>query len=187
MSAVEHAKAAAQRWWNHRHGAVPRPAGTTGVVSDLDMLVPAFRVRVEAVIADMQAQGFDAKVFETWRSPERVQLLLARGTGSARSFHPLGCAADIISDQYMWFAGKHATKAPRGLGARFWAALELAAESRGLTHGAGKTRVDLPHVQALPHWWYPNLIVMTPAQIERAVAEHLDAFDSALARAGRST
>ncbi len=150
---------------NYRLGAKPRP--DDGRCDDLEALIPAFRERVIEVVVDLEGQGFDPMVWETYRSAERIRILAARGTGSMHSFHRLRCAADIISRSKMWRAGKP-----------FWLALERAAEARGLTHGAGATRVDLPHIQAVPHGWYGTLARLEPAQVDRRVTDYLNAFDS---------
>jgi hypothetical protein len=70
----------------------------------MDTLVPAFRARVEAVIKDMHAQGYDAIVHETRRTPERAEWLKSKGTSKngARSMHCYDCAADVISQAKGW-------------------------------------------------------------------------------------
>ncbi len=157
--------ARAQRAVNHRLGAKPRP--DDGRCDDLAELIPAFRERVIEVVVELEGLGFDPLVWETWRSPERVKLLVARGTGSRKSFHPLRCAVDIISRSKMWSPGP-----------AFWAAYERACERHGLTHGAGRTRVDLPHSQALPHDRYGMLLRLDEHQRERVVTRYLGAFEA---------
>lgn len=157
-----------KRELNYRLGAKPRP--DDGRCDDLDELIPAFRERVIAVVVELEGQGFDPLVWETYRSPERVAVLVKRGVGSRRSFHMYRLAADIVSRSKQW--------SPEPA---FWRALEAAAEHHGLTHGAGKTRVDLPHIQALPHDRY-SLVARIgrsdPYQLERMVTTYLDAFDA---------
>lgn len=114
---------------------------TPPVCRDLDTLVPAFRARVEAVIADLRAQGFDAVVHETRRTPERAAWLKSKGTSKngARSMHCYDCAADIISQAKGW-------DPPQG----FWDALGASAHKHGLCWGGDwATFRDKPHVQAV--------------------------------------
>ena len=120
-----------------KRGAVERPGGA--ICDDLEMLLPSFRAEVEALCLEMLARGHEPRVFETWRSPERVAMLVRRGTGSINSVHPHGIAADIICARKLW-------SAPR----RFWVDLARLAERRGLTAGARWARHDLPHIQAIP-------------------------------------
>ncbi len=128
--------------------------------------MPCVRERVILIVAELEGAGFDPLVFETFRDQVRVAELVKRGTGSWRTFHRFRVAVDIISREHEWTP-------PRA----FWVALEQAAERHGFTHGAGRTRVDLPHVQAVPHDWYRALNRQTPAQRERTVAGFLDDFD----------
>lgn len=112
------------------------------VTRDLDLLVPAFRARVDAVVAEMNAEGFDAIVHETYRTPERGAFLEATGKSKngALSMHCFWCAADIISKSKLWNAGK-----------AFWQALGRIAKKHGLVWGGDfKSFYDGPHVQAVP-------------------------------------
>ena len=118
-------------------GSKPRPGGA--VCDDMDLLAPAFRVRVERVVADMRAEGFQPRVFETFRSVGRATLLAARGTGVVQSLHCLGLAADIIDARKLWSAGPS-----------FWLSLQRNAVKHGLVSGASWRRHDLPHIQAIP-------------------------------------
>lgn len=114
---------------------------TAPICRDLDALVPSFRARVVKLLARMKARGYDVQVWETYRSPERIALLAARGTGSARSMHAYGVAADIVeNDKSPWVANVP------GL----WQALGEEAEALGLTWGGRWRRRDFPHVQAIP-------------------------------------
>jgi hypothetical protein len=134
------------------------------VCDDLDRLLPSFRAQVEGLVADMRTAGHNPRVFETWRSPERVAFLVAKGTGSARSMHPHGIAVDIIDAVKLWRASS-----------LFWRDLMRLAEARGLTSGARWRRHDLPHVQAIP--------VTAQDAFRRLPAETHDAFTAAFHRA----
>lgn len=133
-------------------GAKDRPGGP--IVRDLNELLPAFRLQVQALLRDMVLMGHDPIVWETWRSPERVAMLVQRGTGSRQSMHPLRIAVDIIERNAKW-------NAPR----KFWMDLVDLAEVRGLTSGAHLARHDLPHVQAVP--FNRQVMFMATAAAER--------------------
>lgn len=145
---------------NAVRGAVERPGGP--IVRDMLALVPAFRVRVEAVLRAMRDEGHDPMVFETLRTAERCEELFRRGTGSLHSMHRHGIAADIISESLRW-------KAPRA----FWLSLRKHAEANGLTSGAAWRRVDLPHIQAVPVALQAKVRTLAPAGIDAMVAERL--------------
>lgn len=70
----------------------------------LDALAPQVKENAVIAIAAAHAQGFPIKVFETYRSPERQNMLYAKGprvtTKKAwESFHQYGLAFDIA----FWF------------------------------------------------------------------------------------
>jgi len=92
-------------------GAVTPPA----VSHDLGLLAPQFRTAVEAAIADCNAQGLDAFVYEAYRSNELQQVYYARGRtvfppdrpvtnapDNLFSWHGYGLAVDVISHARMW-------------------------------------------------------------------------------------
>lgn len=85
------------------------------VSRDLDLLAPVFRVAVERAIADCQARGLDAYVYEAYRSPELQALYYARGRTvvppikpvtnaptNLQSWHGYGLAVDVISKSKAW-------------------------------------------------------------------------------------
>jgi peptidoglycan L-alanyl-D-glutamate endopeptidase CwlK len=124
------------------------PPDTSRVrVADLEALHPTFRAKVEALLARMQADGYDPLIWETYRTPARAKLLSDRGTGIKPladgsipiGMHQLGLAVDIVSKSKMWTPPK-----------AFWAALGKHAEALGLTWGGRWKRVDKPHIQAVP-------------------------------------
>jgi hypothetical protein len=106
----------------------------------MGLLLPSFRVQVEGVVADMRAVGFNPRVFETWRSAERIAMLAAKGTGSLYSMHAYKIATDVIDARLMWNASD-----------AFWYSYVKFSEARGLTCGIHfTTRHDAPHIQAVP-------------------------------------
>jgi len=128
------------------------------IISSLDELQPAFRVQLERLLELMRADGYAPRVFETKRSDARVAELVAKGTGSVGSLHPLGLAADIIDEKLGWKASPD-----------FWRALGENAAQLGLGRvqhtnpKTGKTELDLPHVQALPGRFDAQLRAMPTA------------------------
>jgi peptidoglycan L-alanyl-D-glutamate endopeptidase CwlK len=123
------------------------PATSLAVEDDLGLLQPRFRGKVRTLIDRMRVRGFDAYVFETWRSRARNKVLSDRGTGISPNadgsipigMHELGLAVDVISQSRQW-----------GPGQAFWAALGQEAEALGLNWGGTWSTPDLPHVQAVP-------------------------------------
>jgi hypothetical protein len=92
-------------------------AGASGprVTQTLDVLAPKFRDAVVKAIADCNANGLDAVVYETYRSQELQSAYYARGrtvipptdtvTNAASnlfSWHGYGLAVDVISQSKDW-------------------------------------------------------------------------------------
>jgi len=71
---------------------------STRRISDLALLEDVTRQRVEAIIADAQALGFELQVFETYRSQARQQQLFNQGATHLRKvgIHHYGLACDIV-------------------------------------------------------------------------------------------
>ena len=71
---------------------------STGRVSDVELLEPVTKQRVDAIIADAKAHGIDLMVFETYRSQERQQVLFEQGVTKLRQVgvHHYGLACDIV-------------------------------------------------------------------------------------------
>lgn len=116
---------------------------------DMAYLAPAFRVKVEALVADMKAEGFKPYVYETLRN-DRLQAHY-HAVGSSKAFygrdsmHYYGLAVDIVDEAKLWSAS-----------AAFWDALGRLAKKHGLTWGGDwngngvrtdQSFHDLPHVQ----------------------------------------
>ena len=118
------------------------------IQSSLDALSPVFRDRLEELLRRMSADGFDALVFETQRSPERAVELAERGAGVKLSQHTIGMAADVVDRRRYWKAS------PAFVAALHKHALEL---------GLGRVEGDAWHVQALPPRFDARLRAMVPA------------------------
>lgn len=85
------------------------------VTQTLDVLAPKFRDAVSKAIAECEAKGLDAMVYETYRSQELQSAYYARGrteipphgtvTNAASnlySWHGYGLAVDVISKSAGW-------------------------------------------------------------------------------------
>ena len=105
----------------------------------LDLLLPSFRKKVNLLLASMVAAGFDPIPFDTFRTAEEAAANARSGKGIVNSMHEYGAAVDIISGSRGW-------NYPA-----FFEELGRQAEHLGLTWGGRFTRVDKPHVQAIPY------------------------------------
>jgi hypothetical protein len=89
--------------------------GKAKVSRDLAELAPRFREAVETAIAACKADGLDAMVYETYRSPELAAAYYARGRTeipphatvtnaktNLASWHGYGLAVDVISRKTGW-------------------------------------------------------------------------------------
>lgn len=118
---------------------------------DLDKLAPAFRAAVEASLAECQAKGLDAMVFEAVRSEELQAVYYARGrtlippetpvTNAKNvrlSWHGYGLAVDVISQAKRW-----------GAASDWWPAVAAVFKSHGCRWGGDwqEGHVDRPHFQ----------------------------------------
>ena len=136
------------------------------VESLVDLLVPAFREKLQSTLIHLVGQGFSPRVHETLRSRERAQALVLAGKSRARpglSMHCFGVAADVICRDHQWDCRRHFC--------RFFQTLGDCAEDNGLTWGGNwdrdrkpgeKGEDDLPHVQ-LPELRHQDLIRRCPA------------------------
>lgn len=86
------------------------------VSNDISKLAPRFKAAVEAALAECQAAGYDAVVFEAYRSKELADIYYARGRtvkppekpvtnakDNVHSWHGFSCAVDVISKSNQWF------------------------------------------------------------------------------------
>lgn len=114
---------------------------------DAAQLAPKMQAAVEAVLAELTAQGRTPWLFEAVRTPARQAYLYAQGrtrpgavvtnaSSHLRSWHGHGLAVDIICRQALWASPA------------FFAALGPVAEAHGLTWGGRwPTLPDAPHLQ----------------------------------------
>lgn len=67
-------------------------------ISALDLLEPTMRGKVQSILADAKAEGFDCMVFETYRSQARQQDLFEQGVTKLQKVgvHHYGLACDIV-------------------------------------------------------------------------------------------
>lgn len=130
-------------------GLNPSPSVAPRVVRSLDVLAPQFAAAVRAALADANAAGLDATVFESRRSRELAQLYYARGRtvkppertvtnapDETYSWHGYGLAVDVISLAHQW--GK-----PHG----WFAAVAEHFKRHGCRWGGEWKQKDLPHFQ----------------------------------------
>lgn len=124
-----------------RAPAVAAPKRRPPVQRRMELLARPFRRLLEAALNDLHLAGFNPRVWETLRTPERGAWLAEQGRSKAghRSMHCYGVAADVI-------CGDHSWRCPRSCG--FFDALGAAVKARGLTWG-GDWGWDRPHVQAV--------------------------------------
>jgi hypothetical protein len=105
---------------------------------DLDLLLPSFRLKVDLLLTGMRASGYDPIPFDTFRTKMEAAKNAASGKGIINSMHEYGAAVDII-------CGKNGWNNPA-----FFNELGRQAEALGLTWGGRFSKVDKPHVQAIP-------------------------------------
>ena len=127
----------------------PVPPEPPRIVS-LDGLAPAFRRKLEIVLANLEHAGLSPEINETLRTSERQRWLYGMGReyddgrgivthamDATASWHHYGLAADIMDGAHGWDDTPHA----------FWEQLAAAVHAEGLTSGAEWSHKDLPHVQ----------------------------------------
>jgi hypothetical protein len=119
----------------------------------LASLEEGFRAKVNAVLAELQQNGFKPYIVYGWRSVDVQKQLVADGRSKVRfSFHnaqkpdgtPASYAADIVDRRWGW------TEAAERNG--FWRALGEAARAQGLVWGGDwKSFPDVAHIQGRPN------------------------------------
>lgn len=114
---------------------------------DVNHLHPAFQRTVDAILVDMAALGWPARVYETHRTAERQAQLKAAGRskvswslhqGEDAEGNPAALAVDIIHADDGW------------ANAAFFESLATVAEAHGATSGHRWKWRDSAHVQAVP-------------------------------------
>lgn len=129
---------------------------------DLDALMLPFRARVVALLGRLAALDFRPLLWETYRSPERAQLLVREGKSLARgglSMHCYGVAADIICAEHRWGCEERDEHGKRKHDCNFFRVLGEQAKACGLAWGGDwdgdgdqhdQKLIDMPHVQGVP-------------------------------------
>lgn len=141
-------------------------------MNDVSMLLPSFRERVLAVFAALKQEGYNPRIFETYRTPARGAWLKLRGKtrNGAASLHCYNAAADFIDAKLGWENRK------------FFDALGKIGIAHGLTWGGDwdsdpstpQDFDDRPHLQAIPvHMQKTFRALETLVARERFVAKHL--------------
>jgi peptidoglycan LD-endopeptidase CwlK len=118
---------------------------------DLTLLAPKFREAVEQAIADCKERGYDAYVYEAYRSLELQQLYYARGRtiippaktvtnapSNLYSWHGYCLAVDVISIAYGWDKPES-----------WYVGVAESFKKFGCKWGGDWKSRDLPHFQ----WW----------------------------------
>lgn len=148
--------------------AGPTPAGQTEPTVDRDLtkLPSKFRDEVEASIADCNADGLDAYVYEAGRSRALAELYFKRGRtiippkrkvtnapNETFSWHGFFLAVDVISRKYAWFdnaAARARWPDPderAAAGKAFWRACARHFKNHGCKWGGDWKQQDDPHMQ----------------------------------------
>jgi hypothetical protein len=125
------------------------PTAESLVVNSLDGVAPKFRDALEAALADCDAEGLDAIVYESLRSDELQRLYYARGrteipphytVTNAKTaqfgWHFFGLAADVISESNRW-----------NVTDEWREQVNTIMREHGLDCGADWPHPDMPHVQ----------------------------------------
>jgi len=126
--------------------------------ADLGELLASARVPAEAVLRDMRAQGFDPRVFETYRSPERAEYLksIGRSKAGAASYHCKRRAYDVVDnrkdsngDRVLWGAptGKGNDSERAALAEGFFQAFGASVKRHGGVWGGSWSFYDPAHAQ----------------------------------------
>lgn len=130
-------------------GSFAPPDIAPRVVRSLDVLAPRFAEAVRRSLADANAAGLDATVYETRRSRELAQLYYSRGRtvkppertvtnapDETYSWHGYGLAVDVISLSRAW-----------GQPPEWFAAVAEHFRKHGCRWGGEWKQKDLPHFQ----------------------------------------
>jgi len=118
---------------------------------DLSLLAPKFRLAVESALADCKAAGYNAMVYEGYRSQVLQAIYYARGRtvippkspvtnafSNLFSWHGYGLAVDVVDAEKLW--------APDGGEAWFKAVADIF-KSNSCKWGGDWTQPDTPHMQ----------------------------------------
>ena len=109
---------------------------------DVDLLLPSFQPYVTELRRRLVADGYDPCVRDTLRTPKEAANFKRLGTGSDKSVHIDGAAADFVCQLHHWDCDDY--------DCGFYAAVGRHADALRLFWGGHWRRPDRPHVQALP-------------------------------------
>jgi|SRR5436190_20466631 len=129
-------------------------AGSEGSLKpskDLNLLAPKFKAAIEAAIAECDTGGFNAIVFEAYRSDQLQKLYYARGRtiippthtvtnapNNQYSWHGYGLAVDVIHKEKFW-------NPPEGEG--WFRNVAAVFKKHGCNWGGDWKHPDTPHFQ----------------------------------------
>lgn len=153
----------------------------TGRTADLSLLHPVVRAKVQAIQAQLDAEGILLRVFESFRSPQRQRTLYAQGRTAPgrivtkappwKSYHQYGCAVDFVFHEGgEWHWGRNSTHRQQ------YARMHAIAREHGLEPLSWET----PHVQLIGTTIAQLYAGQYPAGGDAAWAdnfnEHIDAW-----------
>lgn len=116
-----------------------------GRYSQIDLLEPETRRKVQAILSDAKAHGVELHLFETYRSQERQRVLFDQHATQLRTVgvHHYGLAADIV----YWAGGEPSWKGDFTLLAHLAKAHGLVSGMDWGRPGVHHSFVDSDHVQ----------------------------------------
>lgn len=85
---------------------IVKPIDVTERINDLAVLHPAFRNKVVRLLYEAKKQGIELEVLETYRTPERQDMLRKRGFSmvrGGRSKHQHYIAVDVVPVKFGWY------------------------------------------------------------------------------------
>lgn len=106
----------------------------------IELLLPTMQVRVQQLIDNMNALGYEPVLFDGLRTAEEAEANAKKGTGVVESMHLFGVAADLICELHGWSC--------RAQKCKFYQNLKREAVKLGFVSGSDFGSVDEPHVQA---------------------------------------
>lgn len=125
--------------------------GTAAVNRDLDLLAPKFREAVKAAIAECNTAGYQAMVYEGYRTQELQAIYYARGRTvippthtvtnaptNLTSWHGYGLAVDVVHQTKYWEPEE---------GEKWFRKVSEVFKKHGCKWGGDWNRPDTPHFQ----------------------------------------
>lgn len=112
------------------------------VIKDLHILHPAFRNKVALLLYEAKKQGIELEVVETYRSPERQNMVKEKGFSmlhGGKSKHQHYLAVDVVPVKYGWYMWHDK---------ELWEKVGKIGENQGLIWGGRWQRFrDYPHFE----------------------------------------